>query len=84
MIIFGIDVAKDKHDCFIYNTEGKVLKEAFTVTNELNGFNKLYHTVISCIGNDSVKIRFEATGHYSYNLQSVKKQKLPTLQMSIQ
>lgn len=26
MIYVGIDVAKDKHDCFICNSEGKVKK----------------------------------------------------------
>ncbi|SFO55977.1 hypothetical protein SAMN05216351_1161, partial [Pseudobutyrivibrio sp. JW11] len=25
MIFVGIDVAKDKHDCFITNTDGEVL-----------------------------------------------------------
>ena len=33
MICVGIDVAKDKHDCFIINTEGEVLADVFTVSN---------------------------------------------------
>ena len=28
MIYVGIDVAKDKHDCFITNSDGKVLFKA--------------------------------------------------------
>ena len=31
MIYVGIDVAKDKHDCFITNSEGDVLFKAFTI-----------------------------------------------------
>ena len=42
MIYVGIDVAKDKHDCFITNSEGEVLFKAFTITNNLDGFNDLY------------------------------------------
>jgi len=33
MIYVGIDVAKDKHDCFITNSDGEVLFKAFTITN---------------------------------------------------
>ena len=32
MIFVGIDVAKDKHDCFILNSEGTVLADVFTKT----------------------------------------------------
>ena len=31
MICVGIDVAKDKHDCFILSSEGKVLADVFTI-----------------------------------------------------
>ena len=39
MIYVGIDVAKDKHDCFITNSDGEVLFKAFTITNKMAGFN---------------------------------------------
>ena len=42
MIYVGIDVAKDKHDCFITNSDGEVLFKAFTISNNLDGFNELY------------------------------------------
>ena len=42
MIYVGIDVAKDKHDCFITNFDGEVLFKAFTIANNLDGFNDLY------------------------------------------
>ena len=31
MIFVGIDVAKDKHDCFITNSDGEVLFQVFTI-----------------------------------------------------
>ena len=37
MILVGIDVAKDKHDCFIMNSDGEILAKAFTFSNNLEG-----------------------------------------------
>ena len=69
MIFVGIDIAKDKHDCFITNSDGEVLFKSFTITNNLNGFNELYQKVKSVMEDVSkVKVGLEATGHYSYNL----------------
>jgi transposase len=69
MIYIGIDVAKDKHDCFITNSDGEVLFKAFTITNNLDGFDKLYQKILSLTEDFSkVKVGLEATGHYSYNL----------------
>lgn len=69
MIYVGIDVAKDKHDCFISNSDGEVLFKAFTIPNSLDGFNELYSKICS-VSDDftKVKVGLEATGHYSYNL----------------
>ncbi len=41
MIYVGIDVAKDKHDCFISNSDGEVLFHAFAIPNSREGFNAL-------------------------------------------
>ena len=69
MIFVGIDVAKDKHDCFITNTDGEVLFKSFTITNNLDGFDELYQKIESVMEDASkVKVGLEATGHYSYNL----------------
>lgn len=69
MIYIGIDVAKDKHDCFIANSEGEALFNVFTIPNNADGFNDLYQK-ISSLTNDfyNVKVGLEATGHYNYNL----------------
>ena len=69
MIYVGIDIAKDKHDCFITNSDGKVLFKAFTISNNLEGFNNLYQKIESVMEDiTKVKVGLEATGHYSYNL----------------
>ena len=69
MIYIGIDVAKDKHDCFITNSDSKVLFKAFTIFNNLDGFNDLYQKIESVMDDvTKVKVGLEATGHYSYNL----------------
>ncbi len=69
MIVVGIDVAKDKHDCFITNSDGEVLFNAFTIPNNLDGFNELYQKIETVIEDISkIKVGLEATGHYSYNL----------------
>ena len=69
MILVGIDVAKDKHDCFISNSDGEVLFDVFTISNSIDGFNELYEN-ISSVTEDlaKVKVGLEATGHYSYNI----------------
>ena len=69
MILVGIDVAKDKHDCFIMNSEGEVLFNAFTVSNNKTGFDELYQKIKSCSADlSNIKVGLEATGHYSYNI----------------
>jgi len=69
MILVGIDVAKDKHDCFITNSDGEVIFDPFTIANNKAGFNDLLKKIQSVSKNPSkVKVGLEATGHYSYNI----------------
>ncbi|ANU52920.1 IS110 family transposase [Acutalibacter muris] len=69
MIYVGIDVAKDKHDCFITNSDGEVLFKPFTISNNREGFETLFQRISSISDDlDKVKVGLEATGHYSYNL----------------
>ena len=69
MICVGIDVAKDKHDCFILSSEGEVLADVFTIPNSRTGFEALLQRVQSCTQKtDKIKVGLEATGHYSYNI----------------
>ena len=69
MILVGIDVAKEKHDCCIINSEGEVLTQPFTISNDRDGFNRLLQEIWShATKSDKIKVGLEATGHYSYNI----------------
>lgn len=69
MILIGIDVAKDKHDCFIMNSDGEVLLKPFTIANNMDGFDALYAKISSTTDDfGKIKVGLEATGHYSYNI----------------
>ena len=69
MIYVGIDVAKDKHDCFITDSDGEILFPVFTIQNNRDGFDDLLAKILSISSDFSnIKVGLEATGHYSYNL----------------
>lgn len=68
MICVGIDVAKDKHDCFILNSEGEVLVGNFTIPNNAEGFKYLLAKIPTPTKEEKIKVGLEATGHYSYNI----------------
>ena len=69
VVSVGIDVSKDKHDCFIVNSEGEVLADVFTISNTMDGFNSLLEKIQNCTTpQDNIKVGLEATGHYSYNI----------------
>ena len=69
MIYVGIDVAKDKHDCYIVNSDGEVLADVFTIQNNREGFNLLFQRLQSVAPDLSkAKVGLEATGHFSYNI----------------
>ena len=69
VVSVGVDVSKDKHDCFIVSSEGEVLADVFTISNTMEGFTYLLQRILECITpQDKIKVGLEATGHYSYNL----------------
>ena len=69
MVFVGIDVAKDKHDCFIISSQGEVLANVFTINNNKEGFEHLLQTILNCTSDgEKIKVGLEATGHYSYNI----------------
>ena len=64
-----IDVAKDKHDFVILNSDGQALSNVFTVTNNAEGFSKLLQVIRKCSRpNEKIKVGLEDTGHYSCNI----------------
>jgi transposase len=70
MIYAGIDISKHKHDCFITNDFGDVLKDVFTFKNNAAGFRELQSQLESVKnGEEEIRIGFEATGNYAVNLK---------------
>ena len=71
MIYAGIDIAKNKHDCFITNSDGKVLFPVFIIRNNQNGYDDPFSRIQSFSPNMSkLKVGIETTEHYSCNLFS--------------
>lgn len=69
MIYVGIDVAKDKHDCFAMNSDGEILIEKMTIQNNFDGFNSLFNSISQFNESfENIKVGLEATGHYSNNI----------------
>lgn len=69
MLYIGIDVAKDKHECCLINTDNPEDRVSFTISNNATGFALLLETITSCTESlAEVKVALEATGHYSTNL----------------
>lgn len=73
MIYVGIDVAKDKHDCCIVDSDGVIINDCLRICNSSEGFELLYTSILSALSGQNisnVKIGLESTGHYSTNLQN--------------
>lgn len=69
MIYVGIDIAKDKHDCFAMNSDGEILIENFTFQNNSDGFNLFFNSISQFNESlENIKVGLEATGHYSNNI----------------
>lgn len=71
MIFIGIDVAKNKHDCYIIDSDSVVLNDSLTIPNSLEGFELLYSSIIPFLPSNDIseaRIGLESTGHYSINL----------------
>lgn len=65
----GIDIAKYKHDCFIMDEDGCVIRDSFSFSNDSNGFNFLLSILKGIKKKGKIKIGFESTGHYHFNLK---------------
>lgn len=69
MYFVGIDISKYKHDCFITTESGEFVTNSFSIQNDNNGFLKLLTVLKSLDSNQEIRIGFEATGHYAFNLK---------------
>lgn len=69
MIYVGIDIAKQTHYAAIVNSDGEVLAEPFSFTNDHSGFQKLLKHLDSLSVKDTF-VGMESTAHYAENLTS--------------
>ena len=65
----GIDIAKFKHDCFIQDHNGVVIRHSFSFRNNQDGFNVLLDALNGLDHSQEIKIGLEATGHYGSNIK---------------
>ena len=68
MYFVGIDISKYKHDCFITTETGTVITQNISFQNNKDGFDKLLNLLKSLDNTQEIRIGFEATGHYHFNL----------------
>lgn len=64
----GIDISKYKHDFCIISNTGEVIVEKSSFENNKKGFQELLEK-LKPYNKSEVQIAFEATGHYSKNLE---------------
>ena len=69
MYFVGIDISKYKHDCFICTETGEVIEENLSFKNTNEGFQQLLNLLKSLDNSQTIRIGFEATGHYGINLK---------------
>ena len=65
----GLDIAKFKHDCFIADETGNVIRDSFSFQNNMDGFNILLPILNDLKRKGQIRIGFESTGHYHFNLK---------------
>lgn len=69
MYVVGIDISKYKHDCCIIDSDGCIVREPFSISNDKSGLSELLNALSSLSDQDDIRIGFEATAHYSLNLK---------------
>lgn len=65
----GIDMSKYKHDCYIISAADQKVISKFTIKNDKVGFEQLITTFNSLSNPEDIKIGFESTAHYAFNLE---------------
>jgi transposase len=71
MVRVGIDVAKEKHDCCILDSDGVILRASFSFPNSRKGFEELRAAIQAAAkerSGEEVRVGLESTGHYGTNL----------------
>ena len=72
MLFVGIDIAKNKHDMAVIDSEGTIILKNLTFPNSKEGFDKCHTKLMELVSphTSDISIAFEDTGHYGLNLLS--------------
>ena len=73
MIFVGIDIAKDKHDCCILNSDGEVLFKPFTISNNLEGHSRHIYDLYKYELNERI-IKIKNKTKPNFNIEEIAKQ----------
>ena len=80
MVCVGIDVAKDKHDCCILDSDGMVRADCFTIPNNMDGFKQLLQTIRNCTKkSDKIKVGLEPSEPFKQGQPAVHLRGLPAV-----
>jgi len=69
MFYVGIDIAKNKHFASVMSSDGEILCEPFSFSNDITGF-KFFLSKISSLDKQKLLIGLESTAHYGENIIS--------------
>lgn len=67
MYYVGIDIAKNTHWAAIISSDGEIIADPFSFSNDFNGFQKLI-SKLSSLPKEKMLIGLESTAHYGENL----------------
>ena len=69
MFYVGIDIAKNTHWASIMSSDGEIVKEPFSFSNDNSGFQKFISNLKS-LDKTKILIGLESTAHYGENIIS--------------
>ena len=69
MFYVGIDIAKNTHWASIISSDGEIVKEPFSFSNDNSGFQKFISNLES-LDKTKILIGLESTAHYGENIIS--------------
>lgn len=69
MFYVGIDIAKNTHWASILSSEGEIIQEPFSFTNDNSGFQK-FLSKLESLDKEKILIGLESTAHYGENIIS--------------
>ncbi len=69
MYFFGIDISKQKHDCYIISATDQSVVAKFTFRNDIESFQHLVSSLNSLTNLNNIRTDFESVAYYALNLE---------------